>query len=256
MLQTLHELSPLSGRTALITGASRGIGSAIAFKLASLGCNVAIHYRVNHHSAKEIARQCEEVYGVQTFLIQADLSEAEEIEKLLENTRLYLNSPTLLINNAGLALQKTLLDTTSAQWKHIMSVNLDAAFYLSKGVLPFMISEGFGRIISISSVFGMIGGSCEVAYSASKGALLAFTKALAKEVGRAGITVNAVAPGPIETDMLSDFTDSELQELKEDSPVGRLGTPQDVAECVGFLTLPTSSYLTGQILSPNGGWVT
>lgn len=249
-----QENSPLKGKTAIITGASRGIGSAIARRLAYLGANITIHYRTNKSLAYDIALECQKSYGVESLITQADLANPTEIHSIVEQTRLYLGAPTILINNAGLSLQKTLLDTSYEEWQELMNVHAGSTFLLSKQVLPYMIREGFGRIISIASVFGMVGGSCEVAYSASKGALIAFTKALAKEVGRTGVTVNAVAPGPIETDMMKNYSPEELNELAEESPVGRLGTPQDVAECAAFLALPSSSYLTGQILSPNGGW--
>ncbi|MDB5083423.1 MAG: 3-oxoacyl-ACP reductase [Bacilli bacterium] len=248
-------LAPLAGKTALVTGASRGIGRAIALHLAALGANIAITYLENRLLAETVAKQCES-RGVKSVVLQADLADPRQVEDMVKTACLYVGKPLLLINNAGQTVQKTILDTSYAEWQYLMNLNAGAAFLLSKLVLPYMLEQQFGRIISIASVFGMVGGSGEVSYSASKGALLAFTKALAKEVGRTGVTVNAVAPGAIATDMLSGYSTEELLELENSHPVGRLGIPDDVANCVGFLALPSSSFMTGQVLSPNGGWIT
>jgi 3-oxoacyl-[acyl-carrier protein] reductase len=149
-----------------------------------------------------------------------------------------------------------LTDVEESEWDEIMDVNLKSVFLLTQAFMPYMISQRFGRIINVSSIWGISGGSCEVVYSASKGGVNAFTKALAKEVAPSGVTVNAVAPGAVKTDMMERFDAEDLKQLEEDIPVGRLAAPEEISSLVYFLALPESSYITGQIISPNGGWVT
>ncbi|WP_068780775.1 elongation factor P 5-aminopentanone reductase [Paenibacillus sp. GM2] len=241
--------------TVLVTGASRGIGAQIALRFASVGMNVVIHYLNSHERANEVARQCMEM-GAKVHTISADLRSKTEIERMKERLAGYGLHPDILVNNAGISHYGLLTDVEEAKWDEIMDVNLKSVFLLSQAFLPYMISQRFGRIINVSSVWGISGGSCEVVYSAAKGGVNAFTKALAKEAAPSGVTVNAVAPGAVKTDMMDRFDAEELKQLEEDIPVGRLAAPEEISSLVYFLALPESSYITGQIISPNGGWIT
>lgn len=223
--------------------------------MARLGASVAINYQHSKEQAEAVAHACQ-LYGVEAIPVQANVTDGADVARLLETTSLYLGKPDILINNAGIASHSLLIDTSEAEWDQVMEVNLKAAFLCTKAVMPEMIRKRYGRIVNISSIWGMTGGSGETAYSAAKGGLIAFTKALAKEMGPSGITVNAVAPGVIETDMLAGLPQSDKQTLVEETPAGRLGTPQDIASVVAFLTLPSSGFITGQVISPNGGFLT
>jgi 3-oxoacyl-[acyl-carrier protein] reductase len=245
---------PLFGQVAIVTGASRGIGRSIAIALARAGAHVVVNYRSSRDAAEEVVREIRAL-GSRAIAVRADVTVPADVEALVMAST-ELGVPHILVNNAGVASSRLLLDTTLEEWESLIQSNLTAPFLCAKAVLPHMIREGYGRIINISSIWGISGGSFEVAYSASKGGLIAFTKALAKEVGRSGITVNAVAPGAIETDMLRHLSLDELDQLKEETPVGRLGNPEDVAHAVLFLASPSASYVTGQVISPNGGLVT
>ncbi|WP_018131187.1 elongation factor P 5-aminopentanone reductase [Effusibacillus pohliae] len=246
---------PLAGQVAIVTGASRGIGRAIAQELARLGAAVAVNYLHLKEYAEQVASLCES-FGVRAIPVQADVTKPEDVARLVETACLYLGKPDILVNNAGIASHSLLIDTTEYEWDRVMAANLKAPFLCAKSVLPHMIRKRYGRIINMSSIWGIAGGSGEVAYSAAKGGLISFTKALAKEMGASGITVNAVAPGVVETDMLSMLTQSDRENLSQQTPVGRLGTPQDIASVVSFLALPASGFITGQVISPNGGFLT
>ncbi|MHB1627344.1 MAG: elongation factor P 5-aminopentanone reductase [Bacilli bacterium] len=252
--EPLSTTRPLSGQVALVTGASRGIGACIARALAQAGAAVAVNYLNNRDLALAVARECQS-YGAQALAVQADVTDLGAIARLLQETQLHLGSPTILVNNAGRAHTGLFADTDEAMWTELADANLKAPFFCTRAVLPGMLKAGYGRIINISSVWGIAGGSCEVAYSATKGGLIAFTKALAKEIGRSGITVNAVAPGAIATDMLARLSNEDRELLSQETPVGRLGAPADVAAAVLFLASPDASFMTGQVLSPNGGLV-
>ncbi len=251
---TYSTTRPLFGQVALITGASRGIGAAIAVTLAKAGAAVAINFLRNEERAQAVAEDCR-TYGSKAVPIQADVTDDRAVARLTATTVKELGEPTILVNNAGRARSALLVDTTEAIWDELMNANLKAPFFCTKAVLPSMIRKRHGRIVNISSIWGIAGGSFEVAYSASKGGLIALTKALAKELGPSGITVNAVAPGAIETDMLNDLAPDDRAEISLETPVGRLGTPEDVASAVLFLVSPGASFITGQIISPNGGLV-
>lgn len=245
---------PLFGQVALVTGASRGIGAEIARTLAKAGAAVAVNYFSQRDAALEVVAKCQ-AYGSKAIALQANVADKAAIAKLVEDTTVLLGAPTILVNNAGRAHAELFLDTKEQTFDALMDANLKAPFFLAQAVLPGMLRVQHGRIVNISSIWGIAGGSLEVAYSASKGGLIAFTKALAKEVAPSGITVNAVAPGAIETDMLRHLSAADREQLLRETPVGRLGTPQDVAAAVLFLASPTASFITGQIISPNGGLV-
>ncbi|ASS75889.1 3-oxoacyl-ACP reductase [Tumebacillus algifaecis] len=246
---------PLAGANAIVTGASRGIGRAIAIALAEAGANLVVNYKNSAAAALETVESCRRA-DVNAIAVQADLSDPDQAAYLIEATCVNFGAPQILVNNAGIAKTGLLLDTTVEEWDEMMNANLRAPFLCAKAVLPHMVSKQYGRIINLSSIWGMTGGSFEVPYSASKGGIISFSKALAKEVGPSGITVNCVAPGAVMTDMLAHLSAEDLARIADETPVGRLGTPQDIASVVRFLALPSSSFITGQVISPNGGLVT
>lgn len=241
--------------TVLVTGASRGIGAQIALRFASVGMNVVIHYMNSHEAANEVARKCMEL-GAKVYTVSADLRSKEDILRMKDKLDSHGLKPDILVNNAGISHYGLLSDVDEAEWDDVMDVNLKSVFLCSQTFMPFMISQRFGRIINVSSIWGISGGSCEVVYSAAKGGVNAFTKALAKELAPSGVTVNAVAPGAVRTEMMGRFDEAELKQLEEEIPAGRLASPEEISSLVYFLALPESGYITGQIISPNGGWVT
>ncbi len=241
--------------TVLVTGASRGIGAQIALRFASVGMNVVIHYMNSHEAANEVARKCMEK-GAKVLTVAADLRSKEQILRMKEKLESHGLRPDIVVNNAGISHYGLLSDVDEAQWDDVMDVNLKSVFLCSQTFMPYMISQRFGRIINVSSIWGISGGSCEVVYSAAKGGVNAFTKALAKELAPSGVTVNAVAPGAVKTEMMDRFDEAELKQLEEEIPAGRLASPEEISSLVYFLALPESGYITGQIISPNGGWVT
>lgn len=244
---------PLFGQTAIVTGASRGIGRAIAIKLAKAGAYVVVNYLRSEAAAEEVVEVCR-ANGSKAIAVQADVTKPAEVTHLMTEATQF-GVPTILVNNAGIAQSKLLLDTSLDEWESLLKSNLTAPFLCSKAVLPAMIRERYGRIINISSIWGIAGGSYEVAYSASKGGLISFTKALAKEVAPSGITVNAVAPGAVETDMIKSMSTDDRSQLEHETPVGRIGHPDDIAHAVLFVASPGASFMTGQVISPNGGLV-
>ncbi|MCZ8519989.1 MULTISPECIES: elongation factor P 5-aminopentanone reductase [Paenibacillus] len=246
---------PFTEQTVLVTGGSRGIGAAIAGRFASVGMNVVIHYLQSHEAANETARSCMKS-GAKVLTVTADLRSRDGIERLQEKLAQHDMLPDILVNNAGVSHYGLLSDVTEEQWDEIMGINLKGTFLMTRQFMPRMVSQKYGRIINVSSIWGISGASCEVAYSTAKGGINAFTKALAKELAPSGVTVNAVAPGAVDTQMLSGFDAQEKAAMENDIPAGRLGKPDEIASLVYFLALPESGYITGQIISPNGGWLT
>ena len=237
-------------RRVLITGGSRGIGAELVRAFASLGARVAFTYRSSEQEAAELARACD------ALAIRADVGCEEDTRFAVQTAEGFLGGmPEVLILNAGISHSGLLTDLSLQEWNRLFSVNVTGAFLYAREVVPSMVRAGFGRIVTVSSVWGMVGASCEVAYSSTKAALLGFTKALAKELGPSGITVNAVAPGVIETDMMSCYSEEDKRVLADETPLCRLGTPADVASAVTYLASEGASFLTGQILSPGGGFV-
>ncbi|AOZ94814.1 elongation factor P 5-aminopentanone reductase [Paenibacillus crassostreae] len=241
--------------TVLITGASKGIGAAIAERFAQVGMNVVIHYGKSHEEANEVARRCMS-HGANVLTITADLKDREDIVRMYEKLQDHRMMPDILVNNAGISHYGLLSDVTEEIWDDVISTNLKSIFLCAQAFMPHMITQRWGRIINISSVWGITGSSCEVLYSTSKGGVNAFTKALAKELAPSGITVNAVAPGAVNTSMLSHLQADELRMLEDEIPAGRLAQPDEISSLVYFLALPESGYINGQVISPNGGWVT
>ncbi|CAH1056217.1 3-oxoacyl-[acyl-carrier-protein] reductase FabG [Paenibacillus pseudetheri] len=246
---------PLGEMTVLITGGSGGIGGAIAERFASVGMNIVIHYKNSHEAANDVARRCMAL-GAKVMTVNADMKDRSQIIRMAEKLESNGMQPDILVNNAGKSHYGMLADVTEEEWDDIMSINLKGTFMCSQIFMPYMVSQRYGRIINVSSVWGITGASCEVAYSASKGGVNAFTKALAKELAPSGVTVNAVAPGAVNTNMLSNLQEDEVRMLEDEIPVGRLATPNEISSLIYFLALPESGYITGQIISPNGGWIT
>lgn len=233
----------------LVTGASRGIGAAIAKAFADSGYRVCVHYNKSEEKALSVAKECN------ALAVRADISKSDEVEKLFCEVEEKLGAVEILINNSGVSFEGLLTDTRDDDWNKIISTNLSGAFYTSRRALPAMISKKRGVIINISSIWGIVGASCEVAYSASKAGIIGLTRALAKEVAPSGVRVNCIAPGVIKTDMLNSFSEDDLNALIEETPLGRLGEPSDIAKAALFLASDDSSFITGQVLSPNGGFV-
>lgn len=239
---------------ALITGASGGIGRAIALRLARDGYAVAVHCYRNEQKAQAV---CDEILamGGCAEVFVCDITDADAVDFMVNEICRTLGCVTVLVNNAGVAQQKLFTDLSVEEWHRMMAVHADGAFYACRAVLPDMIRAHSGSIVNISSMWGQTGGSCEVHYSAAKAALIGLTKALAKEVGPAGVRVNCVAPGVIRTEMLAELSRETLNDLEEETPLCRLGTPDDVAAAVSFLVSEGAGFITGQVLAPNGGIV-
>lgn len=236
---------------ALITGGSRGIGRAVAIKLASQGYNILLNYKTNHTEA-EVTKTAVEQAGVRCELLPFDVASKEAVDEVLGNW-VEANKEArieVLVNNAGIRQDNLFIWLTDEQWKGVISTSLDSFFYITKHVLNQMLTARFGRIINVVSLSGQKGLPGQTNYSAAKAGLIGATKALAQEVARRGITVNAVAPGFIKTDMTSDLKESELVNI---IPMRRFGQPEEVAEAVGFFASTASSYITGEVLSINGG---
>ena len=232
----------------LISGGSRGIGRACVEKFIKNGDSVAFIYKSNHSAAREVA----DSFGATA--ICADLSSSDEAKRALGEALLALGGIDVLINNAGISQIKLFTDITDSDWENMLSSNLSSAFYLSRSALPSMIAQKSGRIINIGSMWGKIGASCEVHYSASKSALRGMTLALAKEVGPSGITVNAIEPGVIKTEMNASLGADIIAELTDETPLGRIGSPYDVAALALFLASEDASFITGQIIGVDGGF--
>lgn len=243
-----------NNKTALITGASRGIGRACAKLFAENGYNVVINYNKSEDHAKTLLADLENK-GYSARIFKADVSKRYEVNSLINYCIGEFGRIDVLVNNAGISTDKLFTELTDDDWDEMMSVNLNGVFYSTQKALQYMIPEHSGKIINISSIWGMVGGSFEVHYSTSKAAIIGMTKALAKELGPSNIQVNCVAPGVIKTDMLNNVSDEILDVLRDETPLMRLGTPSDVAHCVLFLASDSSNFITGQVISPNGGFV-
>ena len=246
---------PFSQMTVLVTGASKGIGAATAKRFAMAGMNVAVHYRSSHEEANDVARICLD-YGVKVLTIAADLRSMEQIKRMRDKLEQHDMLPDILVNNAGIAHYGMLTDMTEQDFDDVIATNLKSVFLCTQAFMPHMINQRYGRIINVSSIWGITGASCEVLYSASKGGINAFTKALAKELAPSGVTVNAIAPGVVRTEMIAHLEPAEIESLEEEIPAGRIAEPDEIASMVYFLALPESGYMTGQVVSPNGGFLT
>lgn len=237
-------------RKALITGASRGIGRSIAGKLAELGYDLYLTCLHSKDALEAYAQELEQTYGILCLPFQGDMGNASDVNRLFDGIR----SLDVLVNNAGISHIGLLQDMTDEEWRRVISVNLDSCFYTCRRAIPLMLGAGGGRILNISSVWGNAGASMEVAYSASKGGVNSFTRALAKELAPSNIQVNALACGVIDTDMNRCFSEEERAALQDEIPAGRFGSSEEAAQmAVQLICAP--GYLTGQILTLDGGWV-
>lgn len=231
-------------KTALVTGASRGIGEAIARELSSDGFKVYINYNNSFDKAIAIARE------IDGLSIKADVSDLAQVRSMFDE----IGELNVLVCNAGISEYGLFSDTSPEKWREIFAVNVDGVYNCVQCALPSMIRRKSGSIITLSSVWGVQGASCEAAYSASKAAVIGLTKSLAKELGPSGIRVNCIAPGVIETDMMSGFSPEDKKALQEETPLCRLGTPSDVAHLAAFLASDKSEFITGQVIGVDGGF--
>ena len=238
-------------KTVLITGGSRGIGAACVEAFAAAGCRVVFSYL---HSQEQAATLCARWEG-RALAVQADVADRDQVTALFRQAEQAFGPAEVLVNNAGIAQQKLFTDITPAEWRRMLAVHLDGPFYCCQAALPAMIRAKWGRIINISSMWGQVGGSCEVHYSAAKSGLIGLTKALAQEEGPSGVTVNCIAPGVVETDMMAGFSAADKQALAEETPLCRLGRPEEVAAAAVFLAGDQAAFITGQVLGVNGGLV-
>lgn len=240
-------------RVALVTGAGRGIGRAIALKLAGAGWDVAVNYRTSAAGAEEIASNII-ILGRRAIAVQADVADAQAVRAMVADVEDRLGPVSLLVNNAGLSWTGLFQDTAYDAWRRLFTVNVDGAYHCIQTVLPRMLHEKEGNIINVTSIWGLHGASCEVAYAATKAALVGLTKSLAAELAPSGIRVNAVAPGCIDSDMLRALGQDTVASLAQETPLGRIGTAEDVAKVVRFLAAADSDFITGQILTADGGF--
>lgn len=240
-------------KTVVVTGASKGIGRAVAKQFALDGYNVVICYNHSFDDAKVLLDEISKI--TRAIMVKVDVSREDEVQKLVDVTNKTFGTIDVLVNSAGVSDTRLLIDSTQQDYDFVFDTNMRGTYNTCKQIGREMLSNQSGKIINISSVWGLVGGSCESVYSASKGAIIAFTKALAKEFGPNGINVNCVAPGFIETDMTKNVTNEIREEIKENSALNRLGTPEDVAGVVSFLASEKSNFITGQVISVDGGWL-
>ncbi len=241
-------------RCALVTGSSRGIGKATAIALGKKGFNVIVNCVENVEMGKAVADEiC--ALGVRADFFRADVSDSCAVKEMYEFARSTFGFVDTVVNNAGISRYSLFTDEDEQSFETVMGVNLRGVFNVSKAFAPDMIGNKFGRIINISSMWGLVGASCEALYSASKAAVIGLTKSLAKELGLSGVTVNAVAPGVIKTDMISNVNRQAIEELVGETPLARIGMPEDVADVVCFLASKESGFVTGETISCTGGLV-
>lgn len=241
-------------KTVLVTGGAKGIGASVCRKLAQDGYNIAVCYNTSELKAQELKDELL-AFNVDVEIFKADVSKSAEVFELFENFDKRFGSLYALVNNSGVAEQALFTDITDEMWKKMIDTNLSGAFYCSREAVKRMVKNKEGKIVNITSMWGQVGASMEVHYSASKAGLIGITKALAKEVGLSGITVNAVSPGVVKTDMISEFSAIDLEVLKDDTPLNKIGEPIDVANAVSFLISSGADFITGQVLGVNGGFV-
>lgn len=239
----------------LITGASRGIGAAAARLFTREGWDVAINYNTSREAAEKLAAELSRPGG-KAVPIRADVSDPAQAQRLIREAEEALGGLDAVVCSAGIALpQQLLTDTGLEQWRDLMAADLDGMFYVLKAAVPGMVRRRRGAVVTLSSMWGLTGGSCEVPYSAAKAGVVGLTKALAKELGPSNIRVNCVAPGVVDTDMNAHLSPRDLSALREETPLGRIGTPEEIARAIFFLASDWASFITGQVLAVDGGMV-
>ena len=244
----------LKGKCAIVTGAAKGIGKAIALKLASLGANIVLNYRSSEEKAIETENEIKAL-GVEVLRVKGDISNISDVENLINTAKENFGKIDITVNNAGITKDTLILRMKEEDFDSVINVNLKGVFNCLKTITPVMVKQREGKIINLSSVVGLSGNAGQVNYAASKAGVIGMTKSLAKEVGARGITVNAVAPGFIETDMTEVLGDKFKEEAKKAIPLKRLGKPEDVANVVAFLASEDANYITGQVIQVDGGMV-
>jgi acetoacetyl-CoA reductase len=242
----------LEGRTALVTGASRGLGRAIALKLAGEGARVALNYRTGEAEARRVAEEISSRGGATTLLIRADVSLKDEARAMVAKVIDHWSRLDILVNNAGITRDKSMKKLTDDDWTEVINTNLNSVYYCTSAAMKAMIDQKFGRIVNISSFVGQAGNFGQANYSASKGGIIAFSKSVAIELAKYNVTVNALAPGFTETDMLSKVAPAVREQILAKIPMGRFGRPEEIANAVAFLC-SEGDYITGQQINVNGG---
>lgn len=237
----------------LITGASRGIGAACARIFAENGFRVFINYFKSSDRAEQLCGELREK-GADVFTFCADISDSVQVEKMMSEISARFGGVDILINNAGIAQQMMFCDISEQDWDKMFNINIKGMYLCTQKALPYMVNKKSGSIINLSSMWGLSGASCEVHYSAAKAAVIGFTKALAKELGPSGIRVNCIAPGAVATEMNSALSDEDIAELCNETPLGKIATPDEIAKAIYYMAV-TDTFSTGQVLSPNGGLV-
>lgn len=240
--------------TVLITGASRGIGAACARAFAKAGYDIAVNYCRSEEKAIALVNETESI-GTRAVAVQADVADSMQVKAMFDTVRAELGSVDVLVNCAGIAHSGLLTELTDDEWNNLIGTDLSGTFYCCREALKDMIRAHSGAIVNIASMWGEVGASCEAAYSAAKAGVIGLTKALAKEVGPSGIRVNAVSPGVVMTDMMAGYTAEDIAALKNETPLNRLGTPEDIAQTVLFLASDKAQFITGQVIGVNGGMV-
>lgn len=241
-------------KTVLITGAATGIGRETARRFAAEGCNIVVHYYKSEMAAQKLLEELKARHAT-AIPIQADIRDGAAVEAMVEKACRAFGRIDVLVNNAGVAQQKLFTDISSREWDEMFDVNVKGVYRCTQAVLPGMISRKCGSIVNVSSIWGVVGASCEAHYSAAKAAVIGLTRALAKELGPSGIRVNCVAPGVIDTAMNANLDDETKAALKEETPLGTIGTARDVAEAILYLASDKAGFVTGQVLGVNGGMV-
>ena len=243
-------------KNVLITGGTGGIGTAMCVAFAQTGRNVAVHYNKSRKKADNLVGVLRDSYGVNAIAVQANVADRQSVNAMFDEIDSELGGVDILVNNAGIAQQKLFTELTQDDWKAMLGTDLDGVFNCTQEALKrFMLPNHKGVILNISSMWGQVGASCEAHYSAAKAGVIGLTKALAKELGLSNIRVNCIAPGVVMTNMMKDFDDRTIRDLKEETPLNVLGTPKDIADAAVFLCSDRAKFITGQVLGVNGGYI-